>query len=341
MLVSEAKRIASQFKNELGFVNSAALQVSEDKGQLEVIKGVGFCNYHHRRDGQTTIYEIAVGKNHQRTGWGRLLFYRVLCAAIEHSQRCIVAKCPEDLPSNSFYEHLGFKLMNVLPGRKRRLNCWKYEIKLPLLFYCADGGRNQYSAVAQEVVWWLGLRSDQTKTKAHCQMVDNHWTGYDHIKHLTRVSEQKPLIATARDIEYPEQLPEILHQAKELSQYAGRVLLIPKCKVPLPSHYWLAFSVPTKYGGTKIECNWFGNHPIHLLGGSPTAQSHYSKHLNVVSLDGNYAMNLARYGKACWQGIELHSNLGCYETFRLSLLKQKNFWHEQYRWQDEPLFSLG
>lgn len=334
-----AKAIANQFKSELGFVNLAALKVAEEKRSLEVIPSVGFCNYHHRQDKQTTIYEIAVAKQYQRQGWGRLLFYRVLCAAIERSHSTIVAKCPEDLPSNEFYQHLGFKLAAVEAGRKRQLNRWQYDIKLPLLFYCADGGRNKYSAIAHSSGWRLGVRSDQTKTPSHCQIIDNHWSRYDHARHLACVQHHKPLIATARDIEYPWQLPEILRQAKELAQYAGRVLLIPKCKVPLPAGYWLAYSTPTKYGRTSIECNWFGERPVHLLGGSPNAQAHYAKHLNVISLDTNYAMRLARHGTACWQGKEVKKAGGCYEAFQLSLAEQKKYWHREWHCQDEPLFQ--
>lgn len=337
----EAKAIASTFRKELGFVNRAALQASEAAGELECIPGIGFCNYHHRQDEQTTIYEIAVSREHQGQGWGRLLFYRVLCSAIEQGKSKIVAKCPEDNLSNGFCQRLGFKLTNVEPGRVRRLNRWQYEIKLPLLFYCADGGRNRYSAIARECGWMLGLRSDQAKSLSHCQMIDNHWVEYDHSKHLAIVQQHKPLVATARDVEHLDQLPSILQQAKELSEYAGRVLLIPKCKVPLPAGYWLAYSVPTTYGGTSIECKWFDRRPVHLLGGSPNAQVHYAKHLNLVSLDGNYAMNLARHGTATWQGQEIKRAGSCYEAFELSMAKQKAYWHPEktWHWSDEPLFS--
>ena len=339
----EAKAIAATFPKELGFVNRAALQASEAVGELECMPGVGFCHYHHRRDSQTTIYELAVLKKCQGQGWGRLLFYKVLCSAIEQGKSCIVAKCPEGNLSNGFYEHLGFRIVGVEPGKIRRLNRWQYDIKLPLLFYCADGGRNKYSEIASKSGWMLGLRSDQPKTPQHCSMVDNHWTGYDHSKHLAAVQHHKPLIATARDIEHPDQLPSILEQAEELTQYAGRVLLIPKCKVSLPLAYWLAYSVPTRYGGTSVECGWFNQRPTHLLGGSPDAQAHYAKHLNAVSLDGNYAMNVARYGEACWQGNRIKPpGTSCYEVFEISLRKQKAYWHPDkvWRWEDEPLFSL-
>lgn len=191
----------------------------------------------------------------------------------------------------------------------------------------------------------MGMRScGKWKAHEHMAMVDNEWKHYDHEKHLAAVKQNKPIIATARDIERPDQLTEILAQARELALYCGRVLLIPKCKVLLPMDlpHWLAFSVPTQYGGTTIECDWFGDRPVHLLGGSPDAQAMYAKHMNVISLDANYAMNVARYGKSCWQGCNGGKRVvdGNYNALRLSLSKQYQYWRRSWKWEDEPLGQL-
>lgn len=345
--VASAKAITNQYKQELGFVNSAALAESEAKGCLEVIKDVGFAHYHHRRDGQTTIYSLAVKKDRIGEGWGRLLFYRVLCSAIESGSTSVLAKCPDDLKSNGFYKAMGFQLESVEPGKKRSLNVWRYKIELPLLFYCADGGRNEYGKIAIQEGWRNGFQSAETDPKIHAQMIDNRWKDYDHRRHLEMVQKHKPLIATAQDIENIEDLPRILKQARELSQYCGRVLLIPKVKCWLPSNCWLAFSIPTSHGGTHIETDWFGDRFIHLLGGSPKNQSHYSKLMNVISLDGNYATNLAKHGNVTWQGGEVKiqsitGEKGCYPAFRESLKRQKNFWHSSKEFsdlKDLPLFA--
>ena len=340
-----AKKISNEFKNELGFVNSAALESSELKGELEVIPDIGFCHFHHRKDSQVTIYEIAVLEDRQKEGWGRILFYRVLASAIEHKKSKIVVKCPVHLESNGFYQSLGFKLIKVDPGRKRRLNIYEYNIQSPLLIYCADGGRNEYGKIANQEGWFLGLRSDQTKVKSHCFMVDNHWKAYNHGKHLEIVKNHKPFLATAQDIEYPEQYNEVLNQCREISKYCGRVILIPKCKVDLSKidfPYWLAFSVPTKYGGCKLPISFFENYPVHLLGGSPSQQSHYAKLMDVKSLDSNYAMKVARFGKSCYVGCDGGQKLvdGNYESFRLSMKKQREFWYREWCWEDEPLAKI-
>lgn len=345
--VESAKEVAAQLWRELGFVNRAALEVAEKRGSLECIPGIGFANFHHRRDYQTTIYEIGVNRLLQRQGWGRLLFYRVLCSAIENKCNRIVAKCPENLPSNGFYEHLGFSLLRAEQGKKRKLNVWQYSIKLPLLFYCGAGGRSEYDRRAKAEGWRLGLRSGYKNiSHEHMQMVDNLYSNYDHEKHLAEVKKSKPLIATAMDILTPEQCQsdgvkhqsygDILRQAKELAQYCGRVLLIPKYKIPLPTdfRFWLAYSVPTSHGGTTVEPEWFKSqgYLVHLLGGGPDAQRKYAESgMTVVSLDANYSMKLAqRYGKSCWQGRNSGRRMtnNTYDALQISLNRQFAFWRK-------------
>lgn len=343
--VTEAKRIASKYSDELGFVNRAALEESEAKGGLEVIQGVGFAHFHHRKDGQTTIYSLAVLPEHLKQGWGRLLFYRVLCSAVEKRCDRVVAKCPENLASNSFYQHLGFTLTEVEPGKKRRLNRWEYRFKLPLLFYCGTGGASQHDQTGVEEGWLMGLRSNgKNKDHWHMAMIDNEWgAAYRHEQHLAMVKRNKPIIATVKDIEHVNQLPEALKQARELAQYCGRVILIPKVKTWLPDRYWLGYSIPTGHGGTDIECDWFGDRFVHLLGGSPDDQAKFAKQLNVVSLDANYAMGLADHGKSSWQGCSSGVKVaqGCYPSMKVSFQKQKEYWHgtRHQPWANDPLFS--
>lgn len=329
---AEAKKIADKYKQELGFVNIAALKESESKKCLETIPDIGFCHFHHRQDSQTTIYSLAVSKNCRGEGWGRLLFYRVLASAIEQGSRFIIAKCPEALESNSFYSSIGFQLVDVEPGRKRKLNVWRYNIQLPLLFYCADGGRNRYGSIAKEEGWMLGYRSDQTDPNQHVMMLDNHYTNYDYQHHLKCVKKHKPLIASVQDIENVENLPRLLKEWRELSKYCGKALLIPKVKTWLPKESWLGYSVESSYGGTEIETEWFGDRLVHLLGGSPMKQYWCAERLNAISLDGNYAMNVSRHGTVSWVSGEakiqdLSGERGCYPAFRESLRRQKKDWH--------------
>ena len=343
--VLEAKRIASKYSKELGFVNRKALEESCGKNELEVIEKVGFCHFHHCKNGQTTIYSLAILPEAKKQGWGRLLFYRVLCAAIENGSDRIVAKCPEDLDSNGFYQHIGFSLVEIEPGKRRRLNKWEYKFKVPLLFYCGAGGASQHDKSAIQEGWLPGLRSNgKNRDHWHMKMVDNEWgENYRHEQHLAMVRRNKPIIATVKDIESVDQLPEALKQARELAQYCGRAILIPKVKTWLPNQYWLGYSIPTGHGGTNIEPAWFGDRFVHLLGGSPDDQAKFFSELNAISLDANYAMGLADYGKSSWQGHSGGIKVvdGCYPAMRLSLKKQKQYWHEKKNepWANDPLFA--
>ena len=178
-------------------------------------------------------------------------------------------------------------------------------------------------------------------------MIDNEWgDSYKHERHLAMVKRNKPLIATVQDIETIEQLPTALKHARELAQYCGRVILIPKVKCWLPQKYWLGYSIPTGHGGTSINPRWFGDRFVHLLGGSPDDQARYAKQLNVISLDANYAMRLADFGKSAWQGCSSGIKVvdGCYPSMRVSFQKQKEYWHPKKSgavWESEPLFSIG
>lgn len=328
-----AKSIANSFSKELGYVRLPALEESEKKGCLELLPDIGFAHFHHRQNKQTTLYSLAVMKRKQKKGWGKLLLYRVLCAAIENGSNRVFLKCPQDLSSNQFYQSLGFQLVGV-EEKARPLNCWQYDIKLPLLFFCNGGSK--YDDIAAEENWRLGLQStnrgrpQKAKRGALIQMIDNEWgSRYNHQLHFEAVKTHKPLIATIRDIEDVCQLSNVLKAAREFAPYCGRVVLIPKVKCWLPNEYWLGFSIPTSHGHCDIESEWFGDRFVHLLGGSPTQQMNYAEKLNVVSLDSKQAMlrGIAGTGKSIWQGNSgIKVAQGCYEAFRVSMVKQREFW---------------
>lgn len=360
-LILSAKKIASQFSKELGFVNSTFLKEQLRKKELIVIENIGFVNFHHRKDNQTTIYEIAVSKEYQRQGYGRLLFFKVLCSAIENNKNFIQLKCTFDnVNAHKFYELIGFKKVGEEQGKKRMLFIYRYDITLPFLFYCGSGG-NQYDKIAQSLGWTLGINS-KIQNKNNClsiSFVDNDWKNYDHKKHLKAVKKHKPLLATVKDFESINESQLIIKWAKELAEYCGRVLIIPK----LPkSHiytylwqkkqglwnfpHWSAYSIPTNYGGVEYDKRFFDNQFIHLLGGSPTQQSRFydlfDNHTNckVVSLDGNYSMKIAKFGKSVWQGNDSGEKVvkGCYESFKESLTRQYKYWRKTWEFNECPLF---
>lgn len=127
------KGLADANKGTLGFVLRPALLeaiahrwvlVAEQDSQI-----VGFCNFRHRRDGQTTIYEICVAEAHRGTGIGRAL----ITALCQECTSCIRLKAVVGIPANEFYQRMGFVLESVQSGKKRSLNVWRLDVRPHLL----------------------------------------------------------------------------------------------------------------------------------------------------------------------------------------------------------------
>ncbi|RLC68004.1 MAG: hypothetical protein DRI48_00805 [Chloroflexi bacterium] len=119
------KELADSHKHELGFVLRPALARSIAREELLVAEKhasvIGFVEYHHRQDEQTTLYHIAVAPEHRETGVGEALINTLRAEARSLGKRVIQLKCPADLPARSFYEHIGFHLIRKKPGRNRAL----------------------------------------------------------------------------------------------------------------------------------------------------------------------------------------------------------------------------
>lgn len=114
------KKIANQYKTELGYVMLPALRESIARYELYVavigLEVVGFVNWHKRRDGVATIYEIAIHRDWAGKGIGKMLLSAV--------PRPLRLKCTTDNAANEFYGHAGMVLVSTEPGRKRPLNVW-------------------------------------------------------------------------------------------------------------------------------------------------------------------------------------------------------------------------
>lgn len=337
-VIDNLKNIADKNTKDIGFVVRSSLENAYDNDELEYILDIGFINFHHRKDEQTTIYEIVISEEHRLKGWGRLLFNKVLLSSIENNKTKIILKCPINSKANEFYKKLNFKKINVEQGKKRKLNVWEYLVNIPLLFYCGktDGGHNKFLKSAYDENWLLGKNSSEHNDNElkTIYFVDNCWDKYNHNEHLECVKKHKPLLATIKDVENNEDLIYIKNNIEEFSKYCGRVVIIPKYYFNLKeiqSKFWIGYSIPTRHGKTVVDLKYLDSYgiPIHFLGGSPVKQyKYYLQCTNLKSVDGNYASLSAKYGKTTWQesgGLKMIK--GCYETFRLSLRLQKLFWH--------------
>ena len=127
------KRLADAHRHELGFVLLPSLREQIERGEMLVaVLGddlIGFVDYHRRKDGQITLYHIAVDPAAQHQGVGYALVGALEGVARATNSSRIALKCPVDLPANQFYQGYGFRLGETLNGRKRPLNVWVLELE--------------------------------------------------------------------------------------------------------------------------------------------------------------------------------------------------------------------
>lgn len=123
------KKLADSHKQELGFVRWPVLARSIGQSEVYVAENgegiIGFLQYHHRRDRQTTLHNIAVRLDYRNCGIGRKMTMALEVESQTKGKSAILLKCPEDLPANSFYAKMGYEKVNVESGKARRLNIWQ------------------------------------------------------------------------------------------------------------------------------------------------------------------------------------------------------------------------
>ena len=114
---------------ELGFVRKVALAESLRRREILVAENseyvVGFLHYRHRRDQQTTLYNIVVLPEKRQRGIGKRLVNTLLKESRSLGKQQIVLKCPAELPANKFYARIGFRRWRKEPGKRRELIVWR------------------------------------------------------------------------------------------------------------------------------------------------------------------------------------------------------------------------
>lgn len=140
------KQLADQHRHELGFVLAPSLARSIERNELLVAENsegiIGFVDFHHRRDNQTTLYHIAVHSDHRRQSIGRQLMGELIRDAREHKKEFIQLKCPVDLEANKFYESQGFCRVHVQPNKHRELAIWCLTVRAPESEECGNTMRS-------------------------------------------------------------------------------------------------------------------------------------------------------------------------------------------------------
>lgn len=149
---------------------------------------------------------------------------------------------------------------------------------------------------------YTNLRDVKSVSFEKVGFLDIDWKNYDFIKHIDTAAASLPKLTIARDVESIFELENILKEAEALKRYSSMVAIVPKDKrladkleELIPREFILAYSVPTKYGGTCIPARCF-KRPVHLLGGRPDTQRMLANEMKVLSFDCNRFTYDARFG---------------------------------------------
>lgn len=187
--------------------------------------------------------------------------------------------------------------------------------------------------------WRPGARYTNLRDVRHTEFrsygfLDIDWKEYSFDRHLNATKTNRPFLTVARDIECITQLDSILREADILQKHSTHVAVVPKdlrlerkLNSLIPRHFVLGYSVPTRYGGTKIPPEAF-DRPAHLLGGRPDVQRRLANVMPVVSMDCNRFTYDARFGDY-FDGERFRPHpIGGYEIcLNASLESIDNLWH--------------
>lgn len=281
------------------------LHESAERGELMLIDG-GVCHWHLRRDGQLTIREIISTK----PGAGSQMFNRLRYTVGATS---LFAKCPMDLPANSWYAKKGFHVERIeTTPSGRRLMCWRLNLEWKPsrnisnnieLIYCAANNK-PFMESAIDAGWLPGAQLPGTIYYRPYFVDQNYKNPLAWDTYLPAVQKWQPYMATVTDWTPEYKRDEIIHRAEQIAPHCQVIIIIPKIPGTIDQipetvgekPVRLGYSVETTHGHTVVEIVEFGKRPVHLLGGDPREQIRLAQYMNVVSADTNYHQERAVNG---------------------------------------------
>ena len=82
-----------------------------------------------KRDNTNLIEHIAVSKDYQGAGYGKMMVNSIIESAIAQSKSFITLTCLDGLPANKFYEHMGFKRAGVKVDKHGSFIIWQMPLE--------------------------------------------------------------------------------------------------------------------------------------------------------------------------------------------------------------------
>lgn len=335
--LTRCQQIARQFRAALPFVSLPSLRTAARKGELFVAEcdgqTVGFVHWHARRDGVSTVYDLAVDTRYQALGIGRALLYAVPAP--------IQLKCKADnARANRFYANAGMAQTGTATARNGTpLVVWRLNVLAELV----QGNNANMPAVARQSGMAYGTRHIETPQDWPFA-VDIHWRDYTWADYLRKLTRWQPVQALAPDYEHPDQLRRLLCQIDDLRALGIlRILVCPKfagAVQDIPPDCIVAVSIPSSYAGFVPDFAELNGRRVHLLGGSPVdwfgqsgkrndkSATGYLAAMrgagaNVISLDGNIHTKIAESG-GFWQDSRWQFDSQAFDLYTLCALSGRN-----------------
>jgi len=329
MIHAKAAAVFQQHRDELGFVNEAQCKEKElytEKRDGEVV-GAALAN-HCVRKPQTTLYELAVLPAYRRAGIAKTLISRL---SRDSPHDVLVAKCPQELSANEFYNATGWELVDTEDGKSRSLNVWQKDISgIDII----TTGRPDLTEYAEQHGWLRGCRLDAIQNYEQegisPQFIDVHWENPDRDMLLTKAMQHNPEYIIAGD--YDGENYEIINDfADQLRQFAENVIIVPHKPGEVkrvPEWAVVGYSTPTDYAGTEAPVWEYTGRDVHILGGTMNQIKFVIDYLRdeIVSLDTNSmhrdATQYGEYWSISKPNRKKHfSTLSCItETYEYSIL---------------------
>ncbi len=182
---------------------------------------------------------------------------------------------------------------------------------MPELFFCH---RYKFAYVAHNLGFRIGTRSDHFDTNRvektlnsdiPVSFIDNNFKNPDKERLCDVVSKTDAEFVVLPDVYNVDELEEIISFGEEIEEnYETTPIVVPKCELDfglIPESWLVGFSVPSGYSETDVPLSSFGDHKLHLLGGSHRNQIKYANKaldlgIDVFSVDGNAFSKAASYG---------------------------------------------